>query len=112
MYHGSSLLPPENVRGLSLSPYVGGYTFDGVQHLDTAPVYGLRIGYDLTRNWGVEVVGSYLATERTDSKRSINALSYRLDILYNLVPDGPLVPYLAMGGGGITGRPRLKLPGG
>ncbi len=93
----------ERAGALSLSPYVGGYTFDGVEHLDTAPVYGLRIGYDLTKNWEVEVVGSYLATTCSlCRKTSVNVLSYRLDILYNLMPDGPLVPYLAIGGGGNT----------
>ena len=93
----------ERAGALSLSPFVGGYTFDGVEHLRTAPVYGLRIGYDLTENWGLEIVGNYQATKRTQGTHSsINALSYRLDILYNLMPDGPLVPYLAIGGGGIT----------
>ncbi|HEY3307157.1 MAG TPA: OmpA family protein [Desulfuromonadaceae bacterium] len=92
----------EREGAFSISPFVGGYTFDGVQHLETAPVFGLRLGYDLTKNWGVEAVGDYLATDGTRSERSINALSYRLDILYNFMPDGPLVPYLAVGGGGIT----------
>jgi OOP family OmpA-OmpF porin len=93
----------ERAGAFSLSPFAGGYTFDGVQHLETAPVFGLRLGYDLTKNWGVELVGDYLATKGTLSNGSINALSYRLDILYNFMADGPLVPYLAVGGGGITG---------
>ncbi len=92
----------ERDGAFSISPFVGGYTFDGVQHLETAPVFGLRLGYDLTKNWGAEAVGDYLATDGTRSERSINALSYRLDVLYNFMPDGPLVPYLAVGGGGIT----------
>lgn len=92
----------ERAGAFSVSPFVGGYTFDGVQHLETSPVYGLRLGYDLTKNWGVEAVGDYLATDGTRNNRSANALSYRLDILYNFMPDGPLVPYLAVGGGGIT----------
>lgn len=92
----------EREGAVSLAPFVGGYTFDGVQHLETAPVYGLRLGYDLTKNWGVEAVGDYLATDGTHSERSVNALSYRLDLLYNFMPDGPLVPYLAVGGGGTT----------
>jgi OOP family OmpA-OmpF porin len=92
----------ERAHAVSVSPFVGGYTFDGVQHLETAPQYGLRLGYDLTKNWGVELVGAYLATEGTRSDRTVNALSYGLDILYNFTPDGPVVPYLAVGGGGIT----------
>ncbi len=104
----------ERQGAISVSPFVGGYTFDGVQHLETSPVYGLRLGYDLTKNLGVEAVGEYLATDGTRSERSVNALSYRLDLLYNFMPDGPLVPYLAVGGGGITaghGRDGLKIKG-
>ncbi|HEX2768519.1 MAG TPA: OmpA family protein [Geobacteraceae bacterium] len=86
----------------SLSPFVGGYTFDGVQHLKTAPVYGLRLGYDITNNLGVEYVVDYLSTDGTRAKTSINALSYRMDVLYNFMPEGRLVPYFALGGGGIT----------
>src|SRR5690349_7649511 len=76
----------ERAGAFSLSPFVGGYTFDGVQHLETAPVFGLRLGYDLTRNWGVEAVGDYLATKQTVGDESFNALSYRLDLLYNFMP--------------------------
>jgi len=93
----------ERAGAVSLSPFVGGYTFDGEQHLQTAPVYGLRLGYDVTKNLGVEAVGDYLSTERTrGGERSANAVSYRLDLLYNFLADGPLVPYLAAGGGGMT----------
>jgi len=92
----------ERAGAVSISPFAGGYTFDGVQHLKTAPVFGLRLGYDLTKYLGVEAVGNYQATEGTHSDRSINAMSYRLDLLFNMIPDGPLVPYLAVGGGGIT----------
>ncbi len=92
----------ERAHAVSISPFVGGYTFDGVQHMETAPLFGLRLGYDLTKNWGIEAVGAYLATDRTISESSFNSVSYGLDILYNFMPDGPLVPYLAVGGGGIT----------
>jgi len=93
----------ERAGAFSVSPFAGGYTFEGEQHMKTAPVYGLRLGYDLTDNFGIEAVGNYLATEGTHSPHtSINALSYRLDLLYNFMPEGPLVPYLAVGGGGIT----------
>lgn len=92
----------ERAEAFSLSPFIGGYTFDGVQHLQTAPTFGLRLGYDLTQNWGVEAVGDYLATKGTVANQSVNAMSYRLDILYNFTAGGPLVPYLAAGGGGMT----------
>ncbi|UFS71189.1 OmpA family protein [Geomonas sp. RF6] len=97
------VLAGERAGAVSVSPFVGGYTFDGEQHLETAPVYGLRLGYDFTKYFGVEAVGNYLATQKSSGgDRSVNAVSYRLDFLYNLMPDGPLVPYLAAGGGGTT----------
>jgi len=97
------VLAGERAGAFSVSPFVGGYTFDGEQHLETAPVYGLRLGYDLTKNLGIEAVGDYLSTEKSShGDRSVNAVSYRLDLLYNFLADGPLVPYLAAGGGGIT----------
>jgi len=92
----------ERAGAFSVSPFVGGYTFDGAQKLDTAPTYGLRLGYDLTKNIGIEALGSYLATDGTRGNPGVNAFSYRLDFLYNFLADGPLVPYLAAGGGGIT----------
>jgi len=98
----ASAVAGEREGAFSVSPFIGGYTFDGVQHLDTAPVYGLRLGYDLTKNLEAEAVGDFLATKGTTNNTSINSLSYRLDILYNFMADGPLVPYIAAGGGGIT----------
>ena len=98
----SSAVAGEREGAVSVSPFIGGYTFGGVQHLETSPVYGLRLGYDLTKSWEVEAVADYLATKGTVSDRSINSLSYRVDLLYNFMANGPLVPYLAAGGGGIT----------
>ena len=98
----TSAVAGEREGAFSVSPFIGGYTFDGVQHLHTDPVYGLRLGYDLTKNWEAEAVADFLTTDGTQNKTSINVLSYRLDILYNFMPAGPLVPYVAVGGGGIT----------
>jgi len=92
----------EREGAFSLSPFVGGYTFDGVQHAETSPVYGLRLGYDITNNIGVEYVIDFLSADGTHGGPSINALSYRMDALYNFLPEGRLVPYLALGGGGTT----------
>jgi len=34
---------------VSISPFFGGYTFDSDLDLKTKPVYGLLLGYDVTR---------------------------------------------------------------
>ncbi len=55
----------ERAGAYSLSPFVGGYTFDGAEKLETAPVVGLRLGYDLTKNFGLEGTFSYVPTSFT-----------------------------------------------
>jgi OmpA-OmpF porin, OOP family len=92
----------ERPQAFSISPFIGGYTFDGTQHLSTRPVYGLRLGYDITGNWATEAVFDYVNGEPTKGNNTVNLYSYRLDVLYNFMPAGPFVPYLAVGGGGIS----------
>jgi OOP family OmpA-OmpF porin len=38
----------------SVSPFIGGYTFEGNQDLDTGLAYGLWAGYYFARNCGLE----------------------------------------------------------
>ncbi len=88
----------------SLTPYIGGYTFEGNQHLKTRPVYGLRAGYDFTRNLGVEALFGYASTDYngTDAggAQGTNVYNYRLEGLYHLMPASKLVPFVSAGVGG------------
>jgi OOP family OmpA-OmpF porin len=98
----------ERAGAVTFSPYIGGYTFDGVQRLDTNLLYGGRLGYNITKNWAVEGSGDYVRTNNTTGpSKGINAIKYRLEGLYNFNPDGKLVPFLALGGGGST----ITVPG-
>ncbi|MCM2357670.1 MAG: OmpA family protein [Geobacteraceae bacterium] len=87
----------------TLSGVVGGYSFDGGQHLETRPVIGLRGGYNLTKYFGVEALFDYVATESTRAGLGdAHVYRYGGDLLLHLLPDGKLVPYLAAGYGGVT----------
>lgn len=98
----------ERAGAISISPYIGGYTFDGAQHLDTNLVYGGRLGYDITSNIAVEGSGEYVRTNNTKGpSKGINVINYRLEGLYNFNPAGKLVPFLALGAGGST----ITVPG-
>ncbi len=88
-------------KSYSLSPMIGGYTFDGGQNLDTTPVYGIRAGYDLTKYWGLEAILDYANTDRKNNGGSVDFYRYGLDILLYFMPEGKLVPYLAGGVGGM-----------
>ena len=86
----------------SLSPVVGGYTFDGKQHTETKPVYGVRAGYTFTKNLGVEGLFDYVASRTTRGATDINLYRYGGELLYHFLPDNRLVPYLAAGYAGIS----------
>lgn len=92
----------EKPGSFSISPFIGGYVFEGNQDLDNKPVYGLRIGYDFTKNWGAELGFDYVSTDYTGAgtSASTNVYNYRLEGLYHFLPDRRIVPFVAIGAGG------------
>ena len=97
----------ERAGAVTLSPYVGGYTFDGAEGLKTRPVVGLRLGYDFSKNFGLEGTFGYVSTSfnRLVPGR-VTVFNYRLEGIYNFMPDRKVAPYLAIGCGGTT----LEMP--
>jgi len=92
----------ERAGAFSISPYVGGYSFDEDQALRrNRMVYGLRLGYDWTDSFATELVGNYIRAEEFPGNKDRSVWNYRLDFLYNIMPHGVMVPYLAAGVGGI-----------
>jgi OOP family OmpA-OmpF porin len=107
----------QRAGAFTVSPFVGGYTFDGVQRLETRPVYGLRLGYDITKNFGLELTGNYISTKNTGAPMggvfgypevlakpggNVNVYNYRLEGIYNFNVNGKFVPFVALGAGGST----------
>jgi OmpA-OmpF porin, OOP family len=86
----------------SVSPVIGGYTFDGRQHLDTSLIYGVRAGYNFTSNFGVEALFDYVNTEPTTSKNDVDMYRYGGELLYHFFPENAFVPYLAAGYSGLN----------
>ena len=89
----------------SVGIFTGGYVFSFFQDIKHSPIFGLRAGYDLTDRWGLEGVFDYVRSEDDLSKEDVNAYVYRLESLYYLMPDRRLVPFGAIGVGGITVDP-------
>jgi len=77
-----------------------GYLSDGVQHQHFAPGMTAKLGFDFTRNFGLEGSFDYINSESTirDSYRG-NRFGFRLDAVYHFLPDGKLVPYVSGGAG-------------
>ncbi len=87
----------------SVSPMIGGYTYDGGQHLDTAPMYSLRGGYSFTDNIGVEAGLDYSITNSTlVTDKNVAIFKYGVEGLYHFMPDKKLVPFVAVGLGGYN----------
>lgn len=86
-----------------LGPYIGGLSFDSERQIKNSLTGGLRLGYDLSRYFGVEgTVGAFFTDyERTvTGSKSVEGLNYRLEAIFNILPKSPIVPFLAAGGGG------------
>ncbi len=84
---------------VTLSPMLGGIVFEGDQQADNDFAYGLGIGYNLSRNLAVEAA-LFGANSEDDNGNDADLFNYRLDALYNLLPDARIVPYVAAGIGG------------
>ena len=87
---------------VSISPVIGGYTFDGRQHLDTNLIYGARAGYNITDNFGLEALFDYVNSEPTRAKNKVDMYRYGGELLYHFMPENTLVPYLAVGLSGLN----------
>jgi OmpA-OmpF porin, OOP family len=108
----------ENRSGtFNLSPFVGGYLLDHAQLFENRPIFGLRAGYNFTKNLGAEAMFGYSLTEtkqKFGSPRETDLYRYGVDILYHFMPDNDFVPFIEVGGGvtnfHIPNTPSIKEP--
>jgi OOP family OmpA-OmpF porin len=63
--------------GLTLSPMVGGYIFEGQQNMDNAPLFGFGIDYAFTKALSAELFYGYIASEN-DAGQDIDIHQGRL----------------------------------
>jgi OOP family OmpA-OmpF porin len=95
----------ENKPGaVTLGPHIGGYIFDDDQHINSDPVYGVSLGYNINRRWGIEGVFDFVDTDTKNISRGstdVDASIFRLDGLYHFNAESDVVPYLGAGLGVI-----------
>ncbi|MBF0208056.1 MAG: OmpA family protein [Oligoflexia bacterium] len=86
-------------KTFTLSPFIGGYLFDGVQSLKARPYYGLRGGYNITENVGVEGMFGYVRTREVRSENpKINVIRYGIDGQYRFsMTNKDLIPFVSAG---------------
>lgn len=101
----------ENRAGaFTVTPVIGGYTFDGVQKIDPNFLAGIKAGYNLTDRFTVEGLFHYVHSKSdslaTIPKKSTDVITYRMELLYHMFPKNTFVPFLAAGYGGISTHPK------
>lgn len=95
-----------NPGSFTLSPMFGGYVFEGDQSLEGSALLGLGLGYNLTDRAALEAVYTHTDADAKDSTTTDSKVrTYRLDALYHFMPENDLIPYLAVGLGGINHNP-------
>jgi hypothetical protein len=91
---------------VTVTPFIGGYVFEGNEFdLDPALTYGVRAGYNFTKNLGVEGYFNYILTETVmkwdPNGDNVRIGGYGIEGLYHFFPQSRVVPFLAVGIGGI-----------
>lgn len=87
----------------TLDPFTGFYQFDDSQRLDMRSYYGLRGGYNFTKNLALEGMAGYTLTEiesQAYEDRDVRLFRYGIDALYHFNADGTFVPFVSAGLGG------------
>jgi opacity protein-like surface antigen/ketosteroid isomerase-like protein len=92
-----------SASSFSVTPFIGGYLFEGNEYgLKSTYTAGLRAGYDFTKKLGMEGFFFYVPTEVKDAyDADVKLYGYGIEGLYHFTPKGRLMPFLAIGFGGI-----------
>ena len=86
---------------LTVSPMGGAYLFKQSEGFKDAGFVGLNLGYNFTKNWGTELVGTVADVEyEAPGTSDFRYWTARVDLLYHFRPDEKFVPYIAAGLGG------------
>lgn len=93
-----------------VSPFFGKYFYGGDQNLRSEPVFGVRLGYNFTRNIGIEasleqVQSSIVDRLKTSADRppfvspddGVKNILYHIDAVYHFMPGQRLNPFVVAG---------------
>ena len=104
-----------------VTPFAGYNFFENDQNLKDRPVFGGRFGYNITKNFGIELSGERIHTRVADSARTdmtegqfgspqdrVHVTFYNFDAVYHFMPEGNINPYISAGIGGTHYSPRIS----
>lgn len=104
-----------------LNPYAGYNFFDNQHNLEDRPVYGGRLGYNITNHFGIEGAVDFSDTGVDDKNavwddegkftspiNDVDITSYSLDLLYHFMPESNFNPFIAAGYGANHYSPEIN----
>jgi len=107
--------------GVELSPFAGYNFFEHRQNLENSPVFGGRIGYDITNHVGIEATGQFTRSKVDDRSKTftregeftsptndVDISMYHLDLLYHFMPEGKFNPFVTAGYGIAHYSPKIN----
>src|ERR1035437_9389126 len=97
---------------VEINPFAGYNFFQDRQNLENGPVFGGRLGYNFTKNFGIEGSAEYIKS-KVDNKalrfsregqftapiNDVDIFMYHLDLLFHFMPEGKFNPFLVAGYG-------------
>ncbi|MFH1976724.1 MAG: outer membrane beta-barrel domain-containing protein [Pseudomonadota bacterium] len=100
----------------------GGYNFfESSQNLDDRPVFGGRLGYNFTKNFGIELGGAFISTHVDDKTKrdyeegqfgypmdDVDLTFYNINAVYHFMPEGKFNPFVVAGFGGAHYSPEIS----
>ena len=104
-----------------VSPFAGYNFFQNRQNLEDSFVYGGRLGYNFTKNFGIEAAGEFIKSGVDDKTKTwtnegqftspiddVDITFYHLDILYHFIPEGNFNPFIVAGYGKAHYSPEIN----
>ncbi|MHB1025063.1 MAG: outer membrane beta-barrel domain-containing protein, partial [Desulfobacteria bacterium] len=104
-----------------VSPFVGYNWFQDKQNLKDRPVFGGRLGYNFTPNWGIEATVEFIKSGVDDKSITgakegqyrypmddVDLTFYHLDAVYHFMPEGRFNPFIVAGVGGAHYSPTIS----
>ncbi len=105
LFFGVSSLSHAAIKpyALTLTPQISAHIFEGNEGAKNAPEFGLGVAYNFTEHWAAELTGSYVKVEElSPGTQEFDVVAARLDALYHFQPKEKIVPYFAIGVGGLS----------
>lgn len=99
---GSAVAEAQTARdefGFTVTLSGGGYITDPDENIQTSWTVNPRVGYSLTRSLHLEAHSGWMQNETRGWGYRYDALTPRLDLLWLINPELPVIPFLAAGPG-------------